>query len=132
MDFSRFLPWYIARTLIFCADVAWYIFQAYPHLSPGGLSLLKVGTCPLNTPALSLIFLQAAMVSNSTLAAVAVDSGLHEHIRCSSKEVASAIKLYAQKIIALRDQEYRDAEAEERLPNQFWLDLDAPKVCPLA
>ncbi|GJE84689.1 ribonuclease III [Phanerochaete sordida] len=91
-------------------NVAWYIFQAYPHLSPGGLSLLK-----------------AAMVSNTALAAVAVHSGLHEYIRCSSKEVASAIKLYAQKIIALSDQEYRDAEAESRLPNQFWLELDAPK-----
>lgn len=68
------------------------------------------------------------MVSNSTLAAIAVLSGLHEHVRCSSKGVVAAIKLYAQKIQVLREQEHRDAEAEGRLPNQFWLDLDAPKV----
>lgn len=91
-------------------NVAWYIFKAYPNLSPGGLSLLK-----------------AAMVSNSTLAVVAVDSGLYKHMRCSSKEMNSSITLYAQKILALRDQEYRDAEAEGRLPNQYWLEVNAPK-----
>ncbi|EKM59649.1 uncharacterized protein PHACADRAFT_114689 [Phanerochaete carnosa HHB-10118-sp] len=95
------------------SNIVWYIFKAYPKLSPGGLSLLK-----------------AAMVSNLTLAAVAVESGLYEHVRYCSKEIMSAVKLYVQKIFTLRDQEYRDAEAESRLPNQFWLEVDAPK--PLA
>ena len=67
------------------------------------------------------------MVSNQTLATIAVLTGLHEHIR-SSSEVQSTIRLYAQKIIVLRDQEYKLADAENRLPNQFWLDVEAPKV----
>ncbi|KIP10639.1 hypothetical protein PHLGIDRAFT_494339 [Phlebiopsis gigantea 11061_1 CR5-6] len=90
--------------------VVWYIFQSHPHLSPGGLSLLK-----------------GAMVSNQTLATIAVLSGLHEHVRCSP-DVQSAIQLYAHKIFLLRDQEYQLADAEGRLPAQFWLDVEAPKA----
>ena len=68
------------------------------------------------------------MVSNSTLAAVAVLTGLHEHLRCTSREIQTSIKTYAQKVLALRDKEYRLAEAEHRLPTQFWLEVEAPKV----
>ena len=70
------------------------------------------------------------MVSNQTLATLAVLTGLHEHVRCSA-DVRTAIMLYAQKILALRDHEHRLAEAENRLPTQFWLEVEAPKVSSL-
>lgn len=69
------------------------------------------------------------MVSNQTLATVAVLTGLHEYIRCSSPDVQSAIKLYAHKILLLRDQEQKLADVQHRLPIQFWLEVEAPKVC---
>ena len=67
------------------------------------------------------------MVSNQTLATIAVLTGLHEHVLCSP-DVQPAIQLYAHKILLLRDQEYQTADAEGRLPGQFWLDVEAPKV----
>lgn len=72
---------------------------------------------------------QAAMVSNQTLSAIAVLTGLYKHIRCSSPgDMNASIQLYAHKILALRDEEYKLAKAENRLPTQFWTDVEPPKV----
>lgn len=69
------------------------------------------------------------MVSNSTLSAICVVTGLFEYIQLSAGNVRSAISNYAKKLRYLRDQEYKRALSESRLPGQFWLEAEPPKVC---
>ncbi|KAH9853812.1 ribonuclease III [Lenzites betulinus] len=92
--------------------VARHIFERHPHLSPGGLTLLKGG-----------------MVSNRALAAFCVHTGLHAHLRFASEQLDDAIRRYAGALAALRQSEYAAAAREERLPGQYWLDvpMEPPK-----
>ena len=69
------------------------------------------------------------MVSNSALSAVCVTTGLFEYIQLSGGNVRLAISNYAKKVRALRDEEYKRALSESRLPGQFWLEAEPPKVC---
>jgi len=78
---------------------------------PGGLTLLK-----------------GAMVSNSTLAAVCVLSGLYEHFLYKSHVLQASIQDYVTKLKASQAKEYQNAETEDRPPGQFWLELAAPKT----
>ncbi|KAH9947264.1 hypothetical protein B0H21DRAFT_345297 [Amylocystis lapponica] len=87
------------------------IFQQHPHLSPGGLTLLK-----------------SAMVSNHALAALCVHIGLHKHVQHVSSDLAASIRIYAEGIKARRKQEHKLAEQEKRQPCQYWLDIEPPKV----
>ncbi|GLB33718.1 putative PAZ domain containing protein [Lyophyllum shimeji] len=87
------------------------LFRREQQLMPGGLTLLK-----------------GAMVSNSTLAAVCVLSGLHKHFQYKSHVLHASIQDYATKLRASQAKEYRNAELEDRPPGQFWLELAAPKV----
>ncbi|KAH9894228.1 ribonuclease III [Cubamyces lactineus] len=86
--------------------VARHIFERHPHLSPGGLTLLK-----------------GAMVSNRALAAFCVHAGLHRHLVHSSDQLANAIAKYVEALEARRAREYELATRENRLPGQYWLDL---------
>ena len=88
-----------------------YVYNRYPNLSPGGLSLLK-----------------AAMVSNTTLSTICVLTGLQQYMQYASSDLATAITAYKTKIHALRDEENRLADKERRLPRQFWLEVEPPKV----
>ena len=70
---------------------------------------------------------QSAMVSNQTLAALCILTGLHKVIQCSG-DIGRAITGYEKRINWLKDQEYKRATAERRLPGQFWLEAEPPKV----
>ncbi|KAF7966789.1 hypothetical protein HWV62_36991 [Athelia sp. TMB] len=87
-----------------------HIYDRDPQLSPGGLTLLK-----------------GAMVSNSALAAVCVQSGLQEHLLFDSYILASSIQTYTDELAAKQAAEYALAEKEDRQPGQYWLDLEPPK-----
>ncbi|KAI9001162.1 ribonuclease III [Trametes punicea] len=86
--------------------VARHIFAKHPHLSPGGLTLLK-----------------GAMVSNRALAAFCVHAGLHRHLALGSDQLAGAIAKYVDFLDELRRKEYDFAAREGRLPGQYWLDM---------
>ncbi|KAI0939123.1 hypothetical protein AcV5_000626 [Taiwanofungus camphoratus] len=88
-----------------------HAFDRYPHLSPGGITLIK-----------------QAMVSNSALAALCVSCGLHEHIQHVAPELRNSIQAYMGKVNALQKHEYALAERERRPPGQYWLEVDHPKV----
>ncbi|CDO74080.1 hypothetical protein BN946_scf185043.g130 [Trametes cinnabarina] len=92
--------------------VARHIFERHPHLSPGGLTLLK-----------------AAMVSNRALAAFCVHAGLHRYLVIASEQLRDAIARYVDFLEELRKKEYDFATRENRLPGQYWLDMpmDPPK-----
>ncbi|KAG6855112.1 hypothetical protein C0991_006041 [Blastosporella zonata] len=87
-----------------------HLYEKEQQLTPGGLTLLK-----------------AAMVSNSTLAAVCVCSGLYEHFCHKSHPLHTSIRDYVSRLEMCREKEYKDAESEGRPPGQFWLDITAPK-----
>ena len=71
---------------------------------------------------------QAAMVSNATLATICVLTGLYEHLQFASSDLANQITLYVAKIRALCDEELSTAAKEQRLPRQFWVEIEPPKV----
>lgn len=68
------------------------------------------------------------MVSNSALAAICVQSGLHEYFLHKSQPLQNSIREYAAKLEASKIEEYQAAELDGRPPGQFWLELTAPKV----
>ena len=68
------------------------------------------------------------MVSNATLAAVCVWSGLHEHLLFESYALASDIRSYADKLKVRQTAEYENAEQEGRKRGQYWVDIEPPKV----
>ncbi|KAG6900909.1 hypothetical protein C0993_004346 [Termitomyces sp. T159_Od127] len=90
-----------------------YLYEQEQQLAPGGLTLLK-----------------AAMVSNSVLAAICVQSGLHKYFLHRSQPLESSIRDYAAKLEASRIGEYQAAASDGRPPGQFWLELTAPKSLP--
>lgn len=88
-----------------------YIFNRDGQLSPGALTLLK-----------------GAMVSNSTLAAVCVYSGVHEHLIFESQSIASSIQAYSELLDSARKADEVRSKIEGRLPGQYWVDIEQPKV----
>ena len=68
------------------------------------------------------------MVSNATLATICVLTGLYEYLQFASSDLATQITLYATKIRALHDEEHSSAAKEQRLPRQFWVEIEPPKV----
>ncbi|KAG6918930.1 hypothetical protein DXG01_010585 [Tephrocybe rancida] len=88
-----------------------HLYDREQQLTPGGLTLLK-----------------GAMVSNSTLAAVCVCSGLYKHFYHKSHPLQTSIRDYVAKLEISRDKEYQNAESEGRLPGQFWLEIAIPKA----
>ncbi|KAF8076296.1 hypothetical protein FPV67DRAFT_1471163 [Lyophyllum atratum] len=88
-----------------------HLYDREQHLTPGGLTLLK-----------------GAMVSNSTLAAICVLSGLYEHFLYKSHVLQISIQDYITRLKASQAKEYKNADKEGRPPGQFWLELSAPKT----
>lgn len=68
------------------------------------------------------------MISNETLAAFCVDVGLYNYFRHASPEVGAAISAYMHKIEKAKRDEYASAEQDGRLPGQYWLNTNPPKV----
>ncbi|KAK7061646.1 hypothetical protein R3P38DRAFT_2494335 [Favolaschia claudopus] len=87
-----------------------HVYERYPKVSPGGLTMLK-----------------GAMVSNSTLAAICVLSGLHQHILLAS-HFANSVSEYISRLKLKRSEEYELARLEERSPGQYWQETDPPKA----
>ncbi|RDX53098.1 hypothetical protein OH76DRAFT_1344263 [Lentinus brumalis] len=92
--------------------VARWVWERYPFLGPGGMTLLK-----------------SAMVSNETLAAFCVHIGLHQHLQVAANDLSTSIQKYIDFLDELRKKEYDFAAREKRLPGQYWIDspLPAPK-----
>lgn len=67
-------------------------------------------------------------MSNSTLAAVCVWSGLQEHLLFESYILAGSIQAYADELKLKQTKEYELAEKENRAPGQYWLEIEPPKV----
>jgi len=68
------------------------------------------------------------MVSNATLAAVCVWSGLHQHLLLESYQLACSIQTYVDNLKYKQDEEYKRAEKEGRSPGQYWLEIEPPKT----
>lgn len=68
------------------------------------------------------------MVSNSALAAVCVWAGLHEHLLFESYPLENNIRAYADDLKTRQKAEYELASQESRLPGQYWVDIEPPKV----
>lgn len=68
------------------------------------------------------------MVSNSTLAAVCVYAGLHEHLLFESHSIESSIQAYSDELDKARRADYARAEREGSLAGQYWVDIEQPKV----
>jgi endoribonuclease Dicer len=69
------------------------------------------------------------MVSNSTLAALCISSGLQEHLMFESYHLANSIQVYVDQLKAKQDEEHEQATRDSRAPGQYWLEIDPPKVC---
>ena len=72
--------------------------------------------------------LQGAMVSNVTLAAVCVWSGLHEHLLFESGALEENILAYADQLKVQQKRAYEQASRENRPPGQYWVEVEPPKV----
>ena len=106
-----------------------HIFDLYGSLSPGAITLLKVGreisyfVIPLTS-----LNVQGAMVTNFALAAVCVENGLHKHIIYESPTLGVEIENYVEQLKRGRDLEYKIADNEGRPPGRDWIDIEPPKV----
>lgn len=72
--------------------------------------------------------LQGAMVSNVTLAAVCVWSGLHEYLLFESGALEENILAYADQLKEQQKRAYEQASRENRAPGQYWVEVEPPKV----
>ncbi|KAF8332689.1 uncharacterized protein EI90DRAFT_3145368 [Cantharellus anzutake] len=88
-----------------------HIFDLHRKLSPGALTLLK-----------------GAMVNNIALGALCVDCGLDEFIVHDSPSLQKSIDEYKAEVKKAQQLEYNLASAEGRMPGQYWVDLEPPKV----
>ncbi|KAJ3766364.1 hypothetical protein FB446DRAFT_794179 [Lentinula raphanica] len=88
-----------------------HLFHRHQQMNPGMLTVLK-----------------GAMVSNTTLAALCVLSGLHHHLLFGSDKLAHDIREYENLVIQAQNEEYAAAEKEGRPCGQFWHNIESPKV----
>lgn len=71
------------------------------------------------------------MVSNSVLAAVSVEAGLHRYLRIESDHVKRVTDIYIPELVEKQRAEYQEAEDEGRPYGQYWLEVEPPKVSHL-
>lgn len=88
-----------------------HVFNRDDHMSPGAMTLLK-----------------SAMVSNSALAAVCVQTGLHAYLLYESYALGNSIQSYAEQLETRRQEEHQKAVRDGRPPGQYWLDMEPPKI----
>lgn len=106
-----------------------HMYNEYGQLSPGGLTLLKVsGRLRMMIIVADVSLMQGSMVTNTALAAVCVETGLHEHIIHDSTALTEGVKEYSKILWKARTTEYGLAKEENRMPGQYWADIDPPKV----
>lgn len=69
------------------------------------------------------------MVSNSTLGAIAVASGLSGHIFYAPRETVLSIDMFSKTLTARQSDENEKAAEEKRATGQYWRGTEPPKVC---
>lgn len=67
-------------------------------------------------------------MSNSTLAAVCVYSGIHRFLLFESDLIAKSIQAYSELLENARRADEIQAENEGRMPGQYWVDIEQPKA----
>ncbi|KZO93295.1 ribonuclease III [Calocera viscosa TUFC12733] len=87
------------------------IFTRWGQLHEGWLTLLK-----------------GAMVSNSALAAVGVELGLHKYIIHDSPHLVTTVSTYVEEVTNAKEEDLTAAELEGRAPGEYWVHLEPPKV----
>ncbi len=69
------------------------------------------------------------MVNNIALGALCIECGLDAFIIHDSSSLQKSINAYRTDARKAQKLEYDLAEAEGRMPGQYWVDLEPPKVC---
>ena len=69
------------------------------------------------------------MVNNIALGALCIECGLDKFIIHDSTSLQKSIDAYRADAKKAQKLEYDLAEAEGRMPGQYWVDLEPPKVC---
>ena len=115
-----------------------HLFDENQRASPGDLSILKVCVARSRTMNSKAHCMKSMMVSNSTLAAICVWSGLHRFIY-STQQIGQTIRNYERALLAQQTALLAQQTAvlsrvhkESRSMVQCWKDLDAPKVCRIS
>ncbi|KAI5479849.1 endoribonuclease Dicer [Pseudohyphozyma bogoriensis] len=107
-------------------------FQRLEWLGDSLLDFLVVRYCWAKwggtLPPGHLTELKGAMVSNETLAALAVELELDSYMAYDNPLLTTTIKAYRSRITKAKETEIREAEEEGRELRPFWLLLDAPKA----
>ena len=75
--------------------------------------------------------MKSMMVSNSTLAAICVWSGLHRFIY-GAQQIGQTIRNYEGALLTQQTAVLSGVHKESRSMVQCWKDLDAPKVCRIS
>jgi len=108
-----------------------HLFDENQRASPGDLSILKVCVARSRTMNSKAHCMKSMMVSNSTLAAICVWSGLHRFIY-STQQIGQTIRNYERALLAQQTAVLSRVHKESRSMVQCWKDLDAPKVCRIS
>lgn len=87
--------------------VVCYLYDKYPSMSTGGLTLLK-----------------GASVSNTALAAISASIGLHTHARFEDPRTHQKVSAYVAQVTAHKTK----AAAEGHVIGQYWIGLEPPKA----
>ena len=114
--------------LVYLAVVIGHIFDLYGQLSPGALTLLKVDDFMLKQRTFLNKNFQGAMVTNTALATICVETELYKYIIHDSQTLQTSIDEYVRELKKARNMEYQLAESEGRMPGQYWVDVEPPKV----
>lgn len=69
------------------------------------------------------------MVSNSALAALCVKCGIHNLVDMKAHGVLNGLDVYVSAVTAALQEEQRASTREGKLPGQYWLRIQTPRVC---
>ncbi|KAL8293622.1 hypothetical protein RQP46_000323 [Phenoliferia psychrophenolica] len=107
-------------------------FQRLEWLGDSILDFLVLGYCWDRwggaLPPGHLTELKGAMVSNETLAALAVELELDKYLSYDNPSLTASLETYRSKVTKAKETEVREAAEEAREVRPFWLLLDAPKA----
>ena len=68
------------------------------------------------------------MVTNTALATVCIESGLAKYLLQDSETLTIQIDAFEKELTKARNDEYELARDEGRMPGQYWVDVEPPKV----
>ncbi|KAM0752756.1 hypothetical protein T439DRAFT_354244 [Meredithblackwellia eburnea MCA 4105] len=107
-------------------------FQRLEWLGDSILDFLVLGYCwdrwGGSLPPGHLTELKGAMVSNETLAALAIELDLDRYLAYDNPALTLSLEVYRVKLTKAKEIEVKQAEEEAREVRPYWLLLDAPKA----